>query len=248
MKICVDCGNEKDENDENDFYSYELTKNRGRCKECLRKRSGAYITTNKDKKKKVDKLYREKNKDKLKIAAKIYVENNRPSVKQQKHNWYDRNRDRILKEREEYRTTHKEARNAQDRDRRIIDPIYRLRTNMSKLINYRLKQVGSSKNGSIIKYLPYTIDKLKAHLEQQFEPWMSWNNYGKYNTKIWDDTKTSTWTWNIDHIVPQSDLPYASMEDDNFKKCWALSNLRPLSAKTNVINGTSLGKQRRKKI
>ena len=27
------------------------------------------------------------------------------------------------------------------------------------------------------------------------------------------------------------------MEDDNFKKCWALENLRPLSAKQNIVDG-----------
>jgi len=27
------------------------------------------------------------------------------------------------------------------------------------------------------------------------------------------------------------------MEDENFKKCWALENLRPLSAKQNIIEG-----------
>lgn len=43
---------------------------------------------------------------------------------------------------------------------------------------------------------------------------MSWENYGDY--------------WQIDHIVPQSKLCFSSMEDDNFKKCWALENLRPL--------------------
>lgn len=32
-------------------------------------------------------------------------------------------------------------------------------------------------------------------------------------------------------------LPYTSMEDENFQKCWALSNLRPLSAKQNNSDG-----------
>jgi hypothetical protein len=41
----------------------------------------------------------------------------------------------------------------------------------------------------------------------------------------------------IDHIVPQSDLPYSSMNDENFQKCWALENLRPLSAKQNYLDG-----------
>ena len=53
----------------------------------------------------------------------------------------------------------------------------------------------------------------------------------------WDDNDISTWTWQLDHIIPQSKLSYTSMEDDNFKKCWDLSNLRPYSAKKNILDG-----------
>ena len=38
-------------------------------------------------------------------------------------------------------------------------------------------------------------------------------------------------------LIPQSDLPYTSMEDTNFKKCWALENLRPYPAKQNYLDG-----------
>jgi len=41
----------------------------------------------------------------------------------------------------------------------------------------------------------------------------------------------------IDHIIPQSMLQYSSMEEDNFKKCWALENLRPYSSKQNNKDG-----------
>ena len=51
----------------------------------------------------------------------------------------------------------------------------------------------------------------------------------KNGAKTWNDNDQSTWTWNIDHIIPQSTLPYTSMDDEIFKKCWALENLRPLS-------------------
>jgi len=61
---------------------------------------------------------------------------------------------------------------------------------------------------------------------------MNWDNHGKY--------------WHIDHIMPQSILPYISMEDDNFKKCWALDNLRPLEAIQNMKDGDS--RIRHKKI
>jgi hypothetical protein len=98
----------------------------------------------------------------------------------------------------------------------------------------------NNNNGlSFLKFLKYSIQELKEYLELQFESWMTWNNWGIYNPKTWDNNDCSTWTWNIDHIIPQSDLPYSSMQDDNFKKCWELNNLRPLSSKINLIDGAS---------
>ena len=61
---------------------------------------------------------------------------------------------------------------------------------------------------------------------------MSWNNYGKYSS--------NNETWNIDHIIPQSLLPYSSMEEENFKKCWDLSNLRPLKSIENIRKSNKL--------
>lgn len=66
---------------------------------------------------------------------------------------------------------------------------------------------------------------------------MTWQNKGTYNKATWDDNDPTTWTWQLDHIIPQSDLPYSSMEEDNFKKCWSLNNLRPLSSKQNLLDG-----------
>lgn len=42
------------------------------------------------------------------------------------------------------------------------------------------------------------------------------------------------WTWHIDHIIAQANLPYASMQDENFQKCWALENLSPLKSIDNI--------------
>lgn len=41
-------------------------------------------------------------------------------------------------------------------------------------------------------------------------------------------------TWQIDHIIPQSHLLFETLDDENFLKCWALENLRPLDAKENL--------------
>ena len=65
----------------------------------------------------------------------------------------------------------------------------------------------------------YTEKELCEHLEANWEPWMNWQNHSK---------KIKGPRWEMDHIVPRSKLPYADLKHPNFKKCWSLSNLRPL--------------------
>jgi len=55
--------------------------------------------------------------------------------------------------------------------------------------------------------------------------------------KTWNDNDSSTWNRQIDHIIPHSKFKYSSMSDKEFQECWALSNLRPYSAKQNIIKG-----------
>jgi len=98
---------------------------------------------------------------------------------------------------------------------------------------------GLSKNCSKKIFLDYSMQELKEHLESKFEYWMSWNNYGIYNPEKWNDNDPSTWTWQIDHIIPKSTFNYKSVNDEEFKKCWSLDNLRPYSAKLNIIEGSN---------
>ena len=137
---------------------------------------------------------------------------------------------------EEARNEHcKQMQRIRDRKRIATDPKYRLR----KLVKRRIKHMlqGECSGESMLKYLDYTLKDLKLYLESQFEPWMNWNNWGTYDSRIWDDKDQSTWTWQIDHITPQSSFLYDSMDHPNFKKCWALENLRPFNAKQNVRDG-----------
>ena len=124
------------------------------------------------------------------------------------------------------------------KERRHRDIIYKMRTYISTHILIALKANGGSKRGySIMEFLPYTIEQLKEYIESLFEPWMTWENHGKYNRSTWNDPDPSTWTWQIDHIIPHSFFHYASMDCQTFQDCWALSNLRPYSAKQNVLDG-----------
>lgn len=71
----------------------------------------------------------------------------------------------------------------------------------------------------------YTKDQLKMHLEKLFTTGMNWDNYGE---------------WHVDHIIPISAFNYSCPDDLDFKKCWALNNLRPMWARDNEYKGTRI--------
>ena len=96
-----------------------------------------------------------------------------------------------------------------------------LRTGMNSSFRDGLKR---NKIRGIWKFLPYTPKEARKHFEKQFDENMSWNNYGTY--------------WHIDHIRPQASLPYSTAICDNFKACWSLSNLQPLSVRENVAKNS----------
>lgn len=102
------------------------------------------------------------------------------------------------------------------------DVSFRLRGNIRSRVWEALRRTGGGKNSSILKALPYSVEELKLHIERQFTPEMSW-----------DDTKS----FSIDHIIPQKMFPYSSIEEENFKLCWSLDNLRPLPLSQNFSEG-----------
>lgn len=93
---------------------------------------------------------------------------------------------------------------------------------------YILKSLKSKKNGHRWeKLVGYSVKDLIIHIESQFVARMSWGNFGE---------------WEIDHHVPRDYLKYTSYEDENFKKCWALRNLKPLWQKENRSKSNKLPK------
>lgn len=228
------------------------------CKECLRR------TTQNKKQQKAE--YRKKYYEKLlsdetrvivesKVCSVCKIEKPKEKFWKDKHNpcgLYSqcidcvsaaRQNDESIEKRngyqKEYRQNNKDkirkAWNEWDKNKRANDVEYRLQRAVMHAISFKMR----GKNGKdyylserIFDYLPYTPTALKLYIESQWEPWMNWDNYGKY-----DKNKR---TWQIDHIIPQSKLPYDSMEYPNFKKCWALSNLRPLETIENIRKGNKI--------
>ena len=181
-------------------------------------------------------LYRQNNKSKLAELSKTYYLENKEDIAEYKKLYQKDNVDKLNAYHRQYRKTRSEN-----------DPSFKLRRVFSTSIFKAMKANGASKAGlSIANYLPYTIKVLKEHLEKQFEPWMTWENHGAYRSDIWNDSVQITWTWEIDHIIPQSDLPFDNFQHPNFIICWSLKNLRPLSAKQNRLDGSTKIRHKRK--
>ncbi len=225
----------------------------GRCKACIKENNKQYYIENKEELKEYKKQYYTENKEVLKEYMKqLYIEN-KEEIKEQQKQYRNEHKEKIKENNKQYSSEHKEEikeyKKKYQKDRKKTDPAFKLRINVSKSIRMALRRNDSSKNGqSILKYLPYTIEELKNYLELLFEPWMSWENHGKYNIRTWDEDDQKTWTWNLDHIMPQSDLLFISMKDDNFKICWALENLRPYNAKKNIEEGNNRSQEEIVKI
>jgi len=200
-----------------------------------------YYEENKEDIIKLNKQYRHEHADRISAQRKIYREINRQKISDKRKIYYQEKRQAILNKRKQYRKYNKEKILKQNNEYTKLklktDPGYKLRKNISRSISAHLKRQGFAKNCSIINALPYTIEELRGHLEAIFEPWMTWESHGTYKVDLWDDSNEKTWTWQIDHIIPHSYFKYSTMQDDDFKKCWALNNLRPYSSKQNILDG-----------
>ena len=92
------------------------------------------------------------------------------------------------------------------------------------------KSLRGNKHGRHWEFLVgYTLADLKKHLERRFKKGMTWDNHGITG-------------WHIDHKIPKTMFNFIKPEDDDFKKCWALKNLRPMWYKENIIKSNKIDK------
>lgn len=112
-----------------------------------------------------------------------------------------------------------------NKERSKSDIQFLLRKNLRSRLYAALK--GKIKRGSAIKYLGCSVDAFKKHIESQWEPGMSWENYGNKSGQ-----------WSLDHIVPLSagDL----RDSDFFSEVCHFSNIRPMWHLENIKKGNKL--------
>jgi hypothetical protein len=93
---------------------------------------------------------------------------------------------------------------------------------LRRLIIYALDVRDLKKQVSSEEIFGCTVAELRQHLEQQFEPGMSWDNHTIHG-------------WHVDHIVPCAKFDLTLLSEQ--KKCFHYTNLRPLWATENWSKG-----------
>lgn len=239
MIICEVCEQMKSTSEF--YFRKDSGKFRKECKECFSIKHKKYRAENSEKVSQRKKKYYENNKQKILLKNKAMYQKNKKKRTLAIEKWRANNPEKVKSYKRKWEKNNIQKVYDRKNKKRKNNIELRLRRNASKAIWQCLKNNGSSKNGhSILDFLPYSFAELKSHLEAQFEPWMNWDNWGAYDLETWDDDDSSTWTWQIDHIIPHSEFKYKSMADIAFKECWSLSNLRPLSSKENLEKGSKL--------
>ena len=195
------------------------------CKECQKKyysqnsekiksKSKKYYHDNIEKENSVEnaeelkeyqKKYRNKpeNKTKANSYSKEYYKNNKLKINKTKKSWNKKNKDKI---------------NKRNRERKIQDINFKLRSNLRSRFNVAIKR--KWKKTSVIELTGCSIDELKIHIEKQFSEGMNWKNWSKEG-------------WHIDHIKPLSLFDLTNIKEQ--KKAFHYTNLQPLWAKDNII-------------
>lgn len=234
MKQCTKC---KEWKEEIDFYKSPTGKNglNSHCKLCNKLKNKKYYEANKEKIAKKSNEYRKVNRSKLrqqyknfyrnhreerKASFKKYAQRNKEKIKVRMKKWTQENKEHLTA----YRKSHRDKLNQKAREYNKI-PKNRLNARISAGIRFSLK---GNKNGSHWeKLVGYTLKQLMSHLEKQFSKGMTWDKFVK--RKI-----------HIDHIIPVSAFNFQKPEDIDFKRCWALKNLRPLWAEENMCKNAKL--------
>jgi hypothetical protein len=146
----------------------------------------------------------------------------KPCQNKKDHARYLKNPKKKIDQANAYRKNNTESYNAYRRKlqahKEATDINYKLRRRLRSRLYNALK--GAFKAGSSVELLGCTIPELRQHIEAQFEPGMTWDNWGQ---------------WHIDHIRPL--VAFNLVVPEELAKACHYTNLRPLWGEENMSLG-----------
>jgi DNA-binding transcriptional MerR regulator len=155
--------------------------------------------------------WRETNRDRIRE----YNGNREPARR-----YYAKNAEKLLEKNKKWRT--------ENRRRLAVYRVKRRKKNLSARISDALRNrlrdavKREACGGSAVRDLGCTAKELKRHLESQFRPGMTWENWGRSG-------------WHIDHIKPLVSFDLADPEQ--VREACHYTNLQPLWASENMSKG-----------
>jgi len=161
-----------------------------------------------------DKRHYLKNREKRLEYFAEWQKNNQEHRREYHKQWRTENVDKWRKTKRDY-----------EKNRKDSDPLYKLVANFRTAIWTVLKESNVDKYGHYFDVLQYTPEELIIHLEKQFVPDMTWDNYG---------------IWHVDHKLPITSFDIQEMGDDEFMRCWCLDNLQPMWGEENIRKSNKL--------
>lgn len=174
-----------------------------------------------------DKQWREANKEKIAMCNKRWQEKNKEQLAEYQKQYRKVNAEELMAYRKQWQKKNKtELAKYQSN---------RYKTNIKSNINHKMRTaMGTALKGNkgghhwemLVGYTLYDLIKhLKRHLPKGY---------------LWKDIFKGR--LHIDHIIPMSAFNFTQPEHIDFKRCWALSNLRLLPARENIIKSNKLTK------
>ena len=234
MKICNKCNIEKPFDD---FYKRKDSKDgyRGDCKKCRDSISKKYTENNIEKIKEIKNKYYLNNKYDVIERAKKWQNDNqeifkeitkryrdKDSTQKRQKNYYLNNKEHFSLKNKEYKNKNKKELNEKIRNKYKKDILYKIKVLCRNITTKAIKRNGYKKKSKTEEILGCSFDDFKNYIERNFEYWMSWENYGKYNGEF-------NYGWDIDHIIPLS----SALNKDDIHNLSHYKNLQPLCSKVN---------------
>ena len=174
------------------------------------------------------KEYYENNKEEISIKNKEYYIENKDRINNNKSYYQklykDKNKDRIKIRDKKYRSENRERSNNYIKERLKTDKLFKLTRSIRSIIKISFRYKGLRKNSKTSIILGCSFKEFKLYIENSFEDWMTWDNYGKYNGEV-------NYGWDIDHITPLS----SALTEDDVIKLNHYTNLQPLCSYINRV-------------
>ena len=130
------------------------------------------------------------------------------------HDYYTVNRTRILKNGYNGHKVKLET-----------DPVYKHKHYMKVTMYNAFNNRGFTKDSHTEELLGCSYEFFHKYIENLFEPWMNWENYGNPDDGILELNKS----WDYDHIIPLS----STNTIEGINKLCHYTNIRPLCSLTN---------------